>query len=260
MIFSSSLPRFKSFLGRAASACPDFTCSVLFVACFLLPTARRSVAAAARSVRSDLRNAGYLLRFLAGSSARDRSDRLHVLVIDSTQHGQQGQHCENTFAHGNYQRRPRKSARKQKKVHRRSSHCFVFALLLTPTGLRIPYWLPFYTKSHCELRGWKHRTQADLAAQLITDIPLAASTPVVVVGDTAFDAKQVRKACAVRNYQWIVPLNPERRLAGEKPRPQVRSLALWATDSTRLSSRVLPAGSGRTGRHGAGQPESIPVK
>src|SRR5215211_5020486 len=114
MIFPSSLPRFKAFLGQAARDCPDFSCCVLFVTCFLLPTARRSVSAAARAVRGDLRNAGYLLRFLGGSrspacllaaaqqrllgDAARRSAALHVLVIDSTQHGQQGQHTENTFA------------------------------------------------------------------------------------------------------------------------------------------------------------------
>lgn len=256
MIFSSSLPRFKAFLGQAAEGCADWPCCVLFVTCCLLPAARRSVTAASRAVRSDLRNAGYLLRFLGGSrspacllaAAQQRllddsaqhSARLHVLVVDSTQHGQQGQYTENTFAQGNYHSRPKKSSRKQKKVHRRSSHGFVFALLLSPAGLRIPYWLPFYTKDYCQLRGWRHRTQADLAAQLITELPVADCIPVVVVGDTAFDAKQIRKACAARNYQGIVPVNPERRLAGDKPRPQVRSLfgQLGAQDFQRVSFRL----------------------
>jgi hypothetical protein len=60
------------------------------------------------------------------------------------------------------------------------------------------------------------------------------------VGDTAFEAKQIRQACAKRNYPWIVPINPERRLAGAKPRPKVLSLAehLDAHDFQKTSFRL----------------------
>src|SRR5262249_15088571 len=156
--------------------------------------------------------------------ARSAPDRLHVLVIDSTQHGQQGQHAENTFARGNTRQRPRQSDRRQKPVHRRSCHCFVFALLLTPGGLRIPYGLPFYTKEVCAARGLRHLSQASLAAQLVDGLPVPEGSRVVVVGDTAFEAKQARAACGRRGWSWGVPVNPERRLAGPAPRPQVRSL------------------------------------
>ena len=62
----------------------------------------------------------------------------------------------------------------------------------------------------------------------------------VVVGDTAFEAKQVRKACSKRGWSWVVPLNPERRLAGKAPRPQVRSLyqSLSAADFRKVSFRL----------------------
>jgi hypothetical protein len=257
MIFSTSLPRFKAFLADFSGKSSDWTCSLLFVTPFLLPMCRRSVAAAARSILHDVRDAGWLLRWLGGSSApaallaaaqnqlvrasRDQADRLHLLVIDSTMHGQQGQHTQNTYSCRNTQKRPAKSDRHQKKFHRRSEHCFVFALLLTPNGLRIPYWLPFYTKQYCALFGRKHYTQADLAAQLIDCLPLAESTPVVVVGDTAFEAKQVRRSCDRRGWQWVVPLNPERRLAGKQgQRPLVRSLygQLKAQDFCRVSFRL----------------------
>ncbi len=169
MIFSTSLPRFKAFLADFSGKSSDWACSLLFITSFLLPTCRRSVAAAARSILHDIRDAGWLLRWLGGSTApaallaaaqnqllhaaRDRADRLHILAIDSTMHGQQGQHTQNTYSCRNTQKRPSKSDRHQKKFHRRSEHCFVFALLLTPNGLRIPYWLPFYTKQHyCHLR------------------------------------------------------------------------------------------------------------
>jgi hypothetical protein len=257
MIFANSLPGFKAFLGKSAGACSDFGHVVAFVSCILLPAvARRSVKAAARSVRGDLRDAGNLLRFLANSDspeallaaaqrrllddARGQRDRLHLLVLDSTSHTQQGKLTQNTFSCGNTRARPKNSSRRQKKTHRKSCHCFVFALLLCPGGTRIPYWLPFHTKEYCELRGWEHQTQADLAARLITDLPLPESVPLVVVGDTAFEAKQIRKACAARDARWVVPINPERVLAGVAPRPKVRSLiqGLKAQDLRRVSFRL----------------------
>jgi hypothetical protein len=256
MIFSSSLPDFKSLLGRKASACADFTCCLLLVVGFLLPAAKRSVKAAARAIRDDCRDGGHLLHFLLGSNspacllaaaqhrlladARERSDRLHLLLLDSTQHTQHGANAENAFSRGNSKPREKQSSRKQKKTHKKSCHTFVFALLLCPCGLRVPYWLPFYTKEYCIVRDWKHQTQADLAAQLITNLPLAESVPVVVVGDTAFEAKQIRRACDKRHYRWIVPVNPERRLAGAKPRPKVLSLVehLKAQDFQRTSFRL----------------------
>ena len=258
MIFAASLPDFKAFLGRKASSCADFTCCLLLVTGFLLPAAKRSVKAAARSIRDDFRDPGRLLHFLLGSNSpaallaaaqhrlmhdrRQRSDRLHLLLIDSTQHTQHGASAENTFSRGNTQPRAKNSQRKQKKAHKKSCHTFVFALLLCPCGLRVPYWLPFYTKEYCQIRGRRHQTQADLAARLITDLPLADGIPVVVVGDTAFEAKQIRKACAKRNYHWIVPINPERVLAGASAsvRPRVLSLVggLKAEDFCRVSFRL----------------------
>ncbi len=76
---------------------------------------------------------------------------------------------------------------------------------------------------------------------MIDCLPLAARTPVVVVGDTAFEAKQVRRACARRHWQWVVPLNPERCLAGKQgQRPKVRSLygQLNAQDFRQVSFRL----------------------
>jgi hypothetical protein len=256
MIFATSLPRFKAFLGNFSCKASDLSCCLLLLSSFVLPLLRRSVAAASRSVLSDVREASWLLRWLGGSkapaalraaaqaqlqaAAAQAAGRLHVLAIDSTCHSQQGQQTGNTFSTGNTQKRPTRSNRQQKKVHRKSSHCFVFALLLTPNGLRIPYYLPFYTQEYCLRLGWQHRSQADLAAQLIDQIPVAKDSPVVVVGDTAFEAKQIRAACARRGWHWVVPLNPERRLAGGQPRPKVRSLSgqLQASDFCRVSFRL----------------------
>ncbi len=256
MIFATSLPQFKALLGGFVCKASDLACCLLFVTSFLLPACRRSVSAAARSVLLETRHAGWLLRWLGSSNApaallaaaqrrlldcdRQASDRLHLLLLDSTQHGQQGKHTQNTYSTGNTQARPKQSSRRQNQHHRRGGHLFVFALLLTPQGLRIPYWLPYFTETHCQLLGRPHHTQADLAAQLIEALPVPAHCPVLVVGDTAFEAKQIRRACARRNWQWVVPLNPERRLAGGKPRPKVRSLyeQLHSSDFSQVSFRL----------------------
>jgi hypothetical protein len=258
MIFANSLSGFKAFLGEAADECYDFGHALAFVACFLLPAlARRSVSAAARCVCSDVRHAGNLLRFLGGSASpdallaaaqhrlleleREQQRRLHVLVLDSTQHTQQGEHADNTFSRGNSKPRQKNSSRKQKKVHKKSCHTFVFALLLCPCGTRVPFWLPFHTQEYCKLRNWKHQTQADLAAQLIGNLPLAKDVPLAVVGDTAFEAVQIRKACKKRKAHWVVPINPERVLAGATaPRPKVLSLcqSLKAEDFRVVSFRL----------------------
>lgn len=244
-------------MGRKASACSDFSCCLLLVVGFLLPAAKRSVKAAASSLRDDVRDPGRLLHFLLGSNspahllaaaqhrlmdqARERSDRLHLVLLDSTQHTRHGSNAENTFARGNTRERPQQSARQQKKVHRKSCHTFVFALVLCPCGLRLPSWLPFYTKEYCPERSWRHQTRADRAAQLIRDLPLPRGGPVVVVGDSAFEAKQIRQACVQRHYHWIVPIHPERRLATTaKPRPKVLSLSehLLPEDFQKTSFRL----------------------
>src|SRR5580693_9840191 len=256
MIFSTSLPRFKAFLGAFSAKSSDLDNFLLFLVPFLLPTCRRSVAAAARSILDDFRDATWLLRWLGASkapealltaaqvqlhtAARAAKDRLHVLVIDSTYHGQQGKNTQNTIATGNKKKRPTQSNRKQKKHNRHSGHCFVFALLLTPNGIRIPYWLPYFTEPYCQFFGLKHLSQASLAAQLIDNLPLPQGSRVVVVGDTAFEAKQIRQACARRSWQWVVPLNPERVLQVQTPRPKVRSLygQLSSNDFAKVSFRL----------------------
>jgi hypothetical protein len=257
MIFAASMPRFKAFLCDGGAKASDLTCSLLLLTSFVLPAARRSVAAAARCVLSEAKNAAWLLRWLGSSNApaallaaaqrrlhetaSAQTGGLHLLLLDATQHSQQAYHTQNTFACGNTRPRPRKSDRHQQSVHRRSGHCFVFALLLTPGGVRIPYWLPYYTEAFCALFGRRHLSQASLAAQLVDTIVVAAQARVVVAGDTAFEAKQVRAACARRGWSWIAPLNPERRLAGRKgQRAKVRSLytQLQVHDLARVSFRL----------------------
>jgi hypothetical protein len=98
-------------------------------------------------------------------------------------------------------------------------------LLLTPSGLRLPCCRSYDTKDYCQQVGKTYRRQTELAGELIRALTVPAAAAVVVVGDTAFEAKTIRAACAERGFRWIMPMNPERVLAGPKgQRPKVRTL------------------------------------
>jgi hypothetical protein len=164
-------------------------------------------------------------QLLAGAYDARSKNRRFILTLDTTSVSQQGQHAENTFSTGNRRRRPAQGRRYSQKKHaRHSCHGHVFGMLTTPHGVRLPYYLPYYTKEYCRQRGLKHRTQADLAAEIIRRVPLPAKGELIVLGDTAFESRQVRAACEQREATWIFPANPERVLAGRKPRPKVSSL------------------------------------
>ncbi len=113
-------------------------------------------------------------------------------------------------------------------------------LLITPSGMRLPFSVSYYTEAYCKAKKIAYRKQTELAAQLIRQLPLPPEARVVVLGDTAFDAKAIRTACAERKFSWIVPINPERVLAGEKPRPKVSSLSEDLTADQMVCLKVHP--------------------
>ena len=117
-------------------------------------------------------------------------------------------------------------------------------LLISPSGLRIPFRRYYYTKEYCEKKGRPYRKQTQLAAEMIRELPLPEGADVVVLGDTAFDAEVIRQASDERHYSWIVPLNPERVLAGAKPRPKVKSLVKGLKAKQFQPVRLYP-GQGR---------------
>ena len=135
---------------------------------------------------------------------------------------------------------PRRARSKQKKYAQRSSHCFVMGLLITPSGMRLPFSVSYYTEAYCKAKKIAYRKQTELAAQLIRQLPLPPEARVVVLGDTAFDAEAIRTACEERKFSWIVPINPERVLAGEKPRPKVSSLSEDLTADQMVCLKVHP--------------------
>lgn len=226
---------------------------------FLLHCGRMSCLQAAGSVRSETRHRAQVSRLLQRPSFRRldinsvlRKQLLEheskrgkfVFLIDATLCGQSGKKTENTYSTGNRQRRPKKGRRygKQKRA-RKSCHSFTMGLLITPSGTRIPWSRPHYTREYCRRKGLTHRTTAEAAADLIRELPLPEGAEVIVIGDTAYDAGVIRDVCADRGYTWIFPCNPERVLAGGKPRRRVRSL-LKDWSSWRLQTVRFHPGQG----------------
>jgi hypothetical protein len=245
MIFANSLPYAKAFF--AAAQLPDSTIDLLtrfVVACL---NTLRSASQAADAIRTDPRHRAQLVRFLArqgwskdwltlerladtvlDACLHEQGDWLFIL--DQTTHTTLGRHAQNTYSCRNTKRRQRNSDRKQKKTPPRLNHVFVCGILVSPqTGTRIPCLQPYYTQEYCQQQAAQGRadapafaTQADIAAQLVRRVRVPKGSRVLVLGDTAFEAQQVRAACAARGFDWITPANPERMLAGKKGRQPLK--------------------------------------
>jgi len=283
MILADSLPGFKSFLSVATLPVHFVGYITAFVAAFLLHRGTMSATAAATVFRRQRCHVATLTRFLMEiGHSRDvllcvRSATLlleselsapgeFLFLLDATKRHSQGRYFENSYSCGNTKRKPRqersgKGKRKQYKNHPSRCHAFICGLLLTPGGLRLPYFLPYYTREHCQAIDQPFRTDAELAAQMIRALELPAEAKVVVVGDTAYDASVIRAACWERDFLWVVPINPERVLAGKKNRRKVRALLedlpARAFEPVRLSleegpqrrQRRLSASRGGPGKH-----------
>jgi Transposase DDE domain len=266
MIFANTLPKIKTFLRPAALSATSYALVVRLIAAFVHHPGRMSASQAAGAIRSQARHRAQLARFLARSHwSKDwqvlsavadlllqreaHRDGTWVFILDQTYCGQQGTKTENTFSRANYRPRAKKSGRKQKKHARRSCHGFVMGLLLTPSGLRLPCCRCYYTRDYCTHSQRDYHTQPALAAALIEQLAVPAGVRVVVLGDTAFEADGIRAACARRGFSWIVPVNPERVLVGDQPRPKVRSLSQGLSAEHFEAVRLVPG----QGAYGAQQ-------
>jgi hypothetical protein len=262
VIMQDALPGLKRFLQPVGLKQRRRALVIRCVVAFVMHLGRMAATRAATAVRSEPRHRAQLCRFLGRKLLRRLSPaavlREQVLLLESQHAGtflflvdqtlvsQQGGKTENTFSTGNRKRRPRKGRRYSHYRHaRKTCHCFVKGLLLTPSGLRLPFSRSYYTRDYCQAKNRRCRTQTELAAELIAELPLPEGAQVVVLGDTAFDAKCIRAACDQRKYTWVVPVNPERVLAGPRgQRPKVRSL-INGLRADQLGAVRLHAGQGR---------------
>lgn len=257
-IMEDSLPNIKTFLAPADPANHLRQMVIRFMISILIRHGRNSCMNAASVIDSKPLHRAQTARFLV-RCRRGIADLLstivcqllhsedwngrYLLIIDSTMVGLQGTTTENTYSTGNRKRRPAKNRRYQKYKHTtRSCHCFVFGLLISPTGVRIPTYLPYYTRRYAKAKKHKHRTQAQLAAQIIDQLPVPPGADLVVLGDTAFDAKIVRQSCQKRHYHWITPVNANRVMAGRRGRrPRVSSRIKSLSQDRFQTIRIHPS-------------------
>ena len=262
VIVSESARSLKGFLASSGLKDLALTMVLRMVLAFIGHRGRMTCSAAAGSIASETIHRGQLTRFLARErwqkidfnnplrlallktpASTEATTGRYVFIIDATLVSQAGVKTQNTYSTGNRQRRPKKGRRyNKKKVVTKTCHSFTFGLLITPGGVRIPFQIPHYTKEYCQARGLTHRTTAESAADLIRALPLPEGADVVVLGDTAYDAKVVQQACEERGYLWIVPINPERVYEGPKNhRPKVRSRLKDWTSLSLKTIRLRPS-------------------
>ncbi len=265
IIVSESARPLKRFIEKTGLS--DFAQSMVLkmMLTFMMHLGRMNCSQAAGSVASESVHRTQLTRFLArprwqqddfNAPLREALLQMEsakgkfIFIIDATLVSQAGLKTENTYSTGNRKKRPRKGRRyNKKKVNRKKCHSFTFGLLITPSGYRIPFQIPHYTKEYCQKKGIEHRTTAESAAKLIRSLPLPEQAEVIVLGDTAYDAKVVRAACDDRGYTWIFPANPERVYEGPTGnRPKLRSrLKDWTCLS--LKTIRLRASTGKYAKY-----------
>jgi hypothetical protein len=257
VIVADSVPGLKRWLAPTGLKDAAKLLVIRMVVAFLLHAGRMSCLRAGGAVRCEPRHRAQIGRFLARPRwrrldinsilrqdllDREANDGLFVFIVDATLVSQAGQKTENTYSTGNRKRRPRKRRRYGKNKHAvKNCHSFTMGLLITPSGIRIPFCKPYHTREYCKRKGLVHRTTAEAAADLIRELPLPEGARVAVLGDTAYDSEDVHEACRDRGYSWIVPCNPERVLAGPRGRrPKVRSLLEDWTKWPRQTIRLAP--------------------
>jgi len=251
------LPHVHSFLRPAGLRRGAVAMVARLMVAFCCHFGKMTASQAARQPKDDPRHPAAIGRFL-GRQRWARGDwvaplRAAVLageagkagtwffLLDQTCSSRQGDKTPNTFSTGNRKRRPCKGRRySNKKSAPKRCHAFVFGLLLTPGGLRIPYRKSYYTPEYARQKGHPFRTQAELGAELVRELVLPAGARVVVLGDTAYEAACVHQACAQRDFHWITPCNTERVLEGAKPRPKVRSLVGQVSAQQFVAVKVHP--------------------
>jgi hypothetical protein len=253
IIVTETASALKGFIAKTALSDLARKMVLRMIIAFIMHRGRMSCSQAAGSIASESIHRGELTRFMARPRWQkgDFNEPLRaalmklesrkgkfLFLIDATLVSQSGKKTKNTYSTGNRGRNPAKGRRyNKKKVVYKKCHSFTFGLLITPSGMRIPFEIPHYTKEYCQEQGLEHRTTAESAADMIASLPLPEGAEVIVIGDTAYDAEVVREACDKKGYIWIFPANPERVYEGPKGnRPQLRSRL---KDWTNLSLKTI---------------------
>lgn len=262
IIVADIAAKLKTFLGHTGQKPLIQTMMMRIVLSFIMHRGRMSCSAATGAIAAAPVHCGEVTRFLARPRwqnrdlnapltrillAKERKRGIYIFILDATVVSQSGERTQNTFSTGNRTRRTIKKGFRynKKKVVRKNVHSFTMGLLITPSGIRIPRQIPHRTKEYCAEHNLQHLTTAEAAAAMIRDLPLEVGAKVVVLGDTAYDAEVVRKACEEKGHTWVFPANPERVYEGPTgQRPKLRSrLKDWTSLS--LKTIRLRASTGK---------------
>jgi hypothetical protein len=265
VIVDDSAPSLKRYLDETGLGRLARGIVLRMVLAFIMHRGRMGCSQAAGMIASEPIHRSKLTRFLARPRwqkhdlngplrdallKRESKRGKFLFLVDATLVSQAGKKTENTYSTGNRGRHPAKGRRyNKKKVVYKKCHSFTFGLLITPSGLRIPFEIPHYTLEYCAEKKITHRTTAEAAADMIRTLPLPPRADVLVMGDTAYESRVVRDACDARGYDWIFPANPERVYQGPTgQRPQLRSrLKDWTSLS--LKTIRLRASTGKYAKH-----------
>ena len=254
LIMQDALPLFKSFLKPVSLKQQARQLVLRCVIAFLMHLGKMSASRVAGAVRTDARHRAQVSRFLGRRYWR-RCDLLgqlraqllemearqgtFVFDIDQTYCSQQGKLTENTIIRGEKTKRPREQEQAEE-VRAAIVSLFRDGLADYPQRNASTVFRELLHRGL--LQGEEDRVpQADRTGRsTYPPVAVAPGSAVVVLGDTAFDAKAIRTACEERKFSWIVPINPERVLAGEKPRPKVSSLSEDLTADQMVCLKVHP--------------------
>ena len=239
IIVAESAAAFKAFLAKSSLGDLARLMVLRMGVAFMMRHGRMSCSQAAVSVAAEAIHRGQLTRFLARPRwqrhdfneplrkrllAKESKRGRFIFLIDATLVSQAGKKTQNTYSTGNRGRHPAKGRRyNKKKVVFKKCHSFTFGLLITPSGMRIPFQIPHYTQEYCAENGVTHRTTAEAAADMIRALPLPEGADVVVLGSGygLCDAGVIREACGFRGGLRVdLPRQPRtrlRRAAGTTP-------------------------------------------
>ena len=224
------------------------------VVAFIFHRGRMSCSFAAGTIASEPVHRSQVTRFLARSRwkkmgindpLREKLLELEsrkgafMVLVDGTLVGQAGKLTENTYSTGNRSKRRRKKGSRYNKYKHASKSChqFIFCIVITPSGYRIPYYLPHYTDAYCKEHGIERISTTQTGARLVDQLKLPKGAEVYVMGDTAFDSAEFHRVCEAKGYYWINPVNSSRVFAGPSgKRPKVRTRL---EDWNRLSQKSV---------------------
>lgn len=155
-----------------------------------------------------------------------------------------------------------------KKGRSTKAHAFVQAVLIAPSGRRIPlprrsYYTQKYVNRQNRLRREGRRrgkplafkTRVDLACLIVKELDLPKDIQLVVTADEYFEGSKVTNVCRRKGYIFIAPVDSQRTYAPKKslhgrgkrlPRDERRKLILRRGREDTASSRRYSQRSART--------------